>query len=501
MPEISRTFSLDPKTLAGLHQPRDTMVAETVAHLGDNVVLFGQANGPCTSYERRVVVDHAGARAHESIRYELEVPFWGWLIGPIFRRSLRRRAERTGQPWWAPPQRLDAHQVDTLARLVMLAICSGYIGTLLSQLMTFAGREFGAGPAAQGSAQAATRIGILVALVATTLSDRVGRRRILLFCLIGACIASSLTAAATDLITFAGIQILARGLTTGADVVRAVALAEDMPAGARAYAISLCAMGAGLGSGVVVWMLPLADLDPRLWRLIFALSLLFAPLAWRAGKGLKESRRFHEHRHDPDRPRLASHRSRLLMLAAAAMLTTVFAAPASQLQNEYLRGERGYSAGLITVFTLVTATPAGLAVFFGGRLAAVYGRRRIGAIGLVGASAGILASYVFGGALLWWGAIAGTLFGGLVVPTLVVYGPELFPTRLRGRANGVITLCAVIGSVVGLLTVGHLSETFGRFGPAMAIVATGPVAVALVVLTRFPETARRELEELNPTDA
>ena len=56
--------------------------------------------------------------------------------------------------------------------------------------------------------------------------------------------------------------------------------------------------------------------------------------------------------------------------------------------------------------------------------------------------------------VVWGGAIAGTLFGGLVVPTLVVYGPELFPTRLRGRANGVITAAGVIfaGSMFAMMS-------------------------------------------------
>jgi len=477
------------------------MVAEAEARHEDGALVFDAAEGPVTNYRRTVTVAADGARADEVVEYHLRVPFWGWLIGPLFRFELRRRGDRPGQPWWAPPQRLDPVQAMVLARLAMLAICSGYVGTLLSQLTTFAGREFGAGPAAQSTAQAATRIGILVVLVASAAADRLGRRRMLLITLVGACVCSSLTAAAGGIVAFAAIQVVARGLTTGADVVRAVALAEHMPAGARAYAISLSAMCAGLGSGFVVWLLPLADLDPRAWRLIFALSLLFAPLAWRAGRGLVESGRFVQHRHDVQRPRLAHHRSRLVLLAVSAGLTTVFAAPASQLQNEYLRGERGFNAGLITAFTLLTSTPAGLAVFFGGRLADVHGRRRIGAIGLVGATGGVLVSFTFAGAPLWLGAVLGTLFGGLVVPTLVVYGPELFPTALRGRANGVITLCAVIGSVTGLLTVGRLSEAWGRFGPAMAAVAVGPLIVAVLVVTRYPETAHRSLEELNPGDA
>jgi hypothetical protein len=34
----------------------------------------------------------------------------------------------------------------------------------------------------------------------------------------------------------------------------------------------------------------------------------------------------------------------------------------------------------------------------------------------------------------------------------------------------------------------------------MAVLSFGPAVVALLVLTRYPETARRELEDLNPED-
>ena len=509
MARFSRTHILDSDALVALCQSRDGLVRELPAQEHGDELRFDAESGPCLSYRRTLAIrptDGASPVADrrevtETVDYELVVPYWGPLVRRLFAFELRRRANRRGQPWWAPPQRLQPNQVDALARLTVLAICSGYIGTLLSQLTTFAGREFGAGPAAQSTAQAATRMGIVVVLIATAAADRVGRRRALLFSLIGACVLSSLTALSTGLLTFAAVQVLARGLTTGADVVRAVMLAETMPAGARAYALSLSAMCAGLGSGAVVWLLPIADQDTRAWRLLFAGALVFAPLAYHAGRRLPESRRFLQHRHDSEPPRLGSHRGRLALLAASAALTTVFAAPASQLQNEYLRGERGFSAGAITVFTLVSSTPAGLAVFFGGRLADVYGRRTIGALGLVGAAIGVWVSFAYAGAALWTGAIAGTLFGGLVIPTLVVYGPELFPTRLRGRANGMITLSGVCGSVIGLVTVGQLSERFDRFGPAMAIVALGPLVVAALVVTKYPETAQRELEELNPLDA
>ncbi|MEZ5234624.1 MAG: MFS transporter [Acidimicrobiales bacterium] len=510
MPRTERTLTLDEPALDARCRPRDGLVLERLGCEeatadGGRRLVFEGVDGPCPRYRRTVEIAPAPAAdgrrtAVEQLDYDLPVPFWGWLVRPVFGFELRRRGDRRGQPWWAPPQRLQPHQVDALCRLVILAICSGYVGTLLSQLTTFAGREFGAGVDAQAAAQAATRIGVLVALVGAFAADRIGRRRTLLVGLVGACLVTALTGLATGLVAFAAVQVVARGLTTGSDVVRAVIVAEVMPAGARAYAISLSAMCAGLGSGMAVWLLPLADLDERAWRLLFGLGAVFAPLAWLAGRGLQESGRFVAHRHDQRPQRLGAHRGRLALLAASALLTTLFAAPASQLQNEYLRTDRGFSAGAITAFTLLTSTPAGVAVFFGGRLADVYGRRVIGAIGLVGGAAGITVSYTAGGATLWGGAVAGTLFGGLVVPTLVIYGPELFPTRLRGRANGVITTAGVLGSVCGLLLVGNLADRFG-FGAAMPTVACGPVLVAVLVLTRYPETAQRELEELNPSDA
>lgn len=518
MPRFSRTLSVDDAALSALLTPRDGLILEVPRPAdGDrarpaDAHVFDQEDGPCTTYRRTVRVgsgagadpgcDRDGGRitVTETVEYELVVPYWGPLVRRVFAFELRRRGDHPGQPWWAPPARLRPRQVDVLCRLAVLAVCSGYIGTLLSQLTTYAGEEFGAGSGAQSTAQAATRIGILVSLVAAVAADRLGRRRALMICLVGACVVSAFTALSTGLLAFAAVQVVARGLTTGADVIRAVVVAEEMPAGGRAYAISLSAMCAGLGSGMVVWLLKVADTDVRAWRLLFGASVLFAPLAWHAARGLRDSERYEVHRRDASPPRLGQHRNRLVLLAAAAALTTLFAAPASQLQNEYLRSERGFSGPGITAFTLLTSTPAGLAVFFGGRLADVYGRRTIGAVGLVGAAVGVWVSYAFGGPTLWVGALVGTMFSGLVVPTLVVYGPELFPTRLRGRANGVITTCGVGGSVVGLLTAGQLSERLDAFGPAMAVVAVGPLLAAVLVITRFPETAQRELEDLNPTD-
>jgi putative MFS transporter len=87
------------------------------------------------------------------------------------------------------------------------------------------------------------------------------------------------------------------------------------------------------------------------------------------------------------------------------------------------------------------------------------------------------------------------------VPSITVYGPELFPTSLRGRANSIIAMTAMGGSVVGLLAAGVLADAFDSFGPTMGILAVAPLLMAILIYKRFPETAHRELEELNPQDA
>jgi len=81
-----------------------------------------------------------------------------------------------------------------------------------------------------------------------------------------------------------------------------------------------------------------------------------------------------------------------------------------------------------------------------------------------------------------------------------VYGAELFPTGRRGLAAGVISTCSLVGSSAGLLLAGWLLDRDASYGQVMALLSTGPLIVAVLVLTRFPETAHADLDDLNPED-
>jgi MFS family permease len=186
-------------------------------------------------------------------------------------------------------------------------------------------------------------------------------------------------------------------------------------------------------------------------------------------------------------------------LALAASVAAAVA-PAAQFLNEFLRTERGFSGILIAVFVLATNTPGGIGIVVGGKLADRHGRRIIGAIGIAGGVLFTVVSYLSWGWPLWLASVAAAVIGAIAVPALAVYGPELFPTSQRGTANGGLQVVAVAGSSLGLLTVGWLADRVGGLGHAMAIVAIAPALLVIVVLFWFPETARRELEELNPSD-
>lgn len=400
-------------------------------------------------------------------------------------------------PWWAPPQRLDDRAVRVLKLLAVLALVVGYHGTLLSQTMTFAADEFGVGTRTEGTVLAAARIGGVLALALTTLADRQGRRRMLLASLL-ICIGSTVLGAVTPNLTgLAATQVVNRGGWAAAFVLLGVILAEEMPSGSRAYSISLLGACTAIGAGFALVVLPLADLAEWGWRLLYGFPLLMAPLVVWCCRLLPESRRY-ARRHD--NVSMAGHGGRLWLLAIAALLLNVFIAPQTQLRNDYLEDERGLSAAAISLFVILVSAPGGIGLVVGGRLSDTVGRRYVGAFS-VAVGTGLLAvSFMVSGVAMWVAATLGSIVFAAHAPSVLVYGPELFPTSLRGRANGIISIVAMGGSVVGLVVASRLADDLGSYTPAMATVAVGPLLMAILILLRFPETARQELEDINPED-
>jgi MFS family permease len=495
VPTVSRSFPGDGAVRAQLAVPRVGLVTERA---GDTPGDFVQESGPFAHY-RRTLRNEPGHVVVETTDYRLRIPWFGWLFALPVRSYLRRGATRpaTGkQPWWAPPDQLDPRQVAVLGLLAAAAMASAFTNTLFTQTATFAADSFGVGDSGVGWGGALVRAGIVIAIPLGSRADRWGRRRVIRWVAWSAPVVCALGALAPNFPVLVATQTLGRPLGLTLDLLIAVVAVEEMPRNSRAYAISVMAMASGLGAGIAVMALPLADLGDDGWRLVYVVTLAWLTVAVSLTRHLPETVRFER----PHKVAPPLDRRRMAMLAGALVCGNLFVAPASFFQNRYLNDVRGLSATMVAVFTLCTATPAALGLVAGGRFADMRGRRRLIAVALPLATLGILTSFFVSGAPMWLTAFGGGLLGGVVYPALAVYRAELFPTGNRGRANALLMTAALGGGVGGILLVGQLTDGGRSYGQALALTALGQLVVVALVLTRFPETAHRELEDLNPED-
>ena len=137
-------------------------------------------------------------------------------------------------------------------------------------------------------------------------------------------------------------------------------------------------------------------------------------------------------------------RGRLALIAIVALTSNLFVAPASYFQNNYLDKVRGFSAGDITVFTLLTGTPASLGLLLGGRLSDVIGRRRMILWCSPLSAAALVLAFSTSGTAMWVSTLVGGLTAAMAFPAFAVYRAELFPTGSRGSANGLVTTTALL---------------------------------------------------------
>jgi MFS family permease len=487
----------DAAGLAEILRPRTDVVLERDAGAG----RFEAESGPVLSYERTVdvvqgTVPGQAVLVTQTVDFRLAVPYFGFLFVPLFKRALARNG--TGRaPWWAPPARLDARGASVLGTLALLTLASGYLGSLFTQTIAFAGDEFGASNSALGVAGSVVRVGGVVALLIMIQADKRGRKTVLVWASTAAALLALTGALAPSLPWLAASQMLARAFATAILLLVTIVAAEEMPAGSRAYAVSLLAMSSGLGAGVCVIGLRLADVSTRGWRLLYFIPLLGLPIVAAVRRRLPESRRYIAP-HVPGA--MAGHGGRLLLLAASGVLVNLFVAPSSQFGNQFLRDERGFSGGRIGLMSVAIGTPAVIGIIAGGRIADVRGRRVVAAVALVAGTLCTIAYFYARGWPMWVVATLGTVISAAAIPALGVYGPELFPTGMRGRANGLVAVSSLLGSAGGLILCGVLSDHFGRIAPAMSILAVGPLLLAVLVVAAYPETAGIELEDLNPED-
>lgn len=474
---------------------REVAAGPTVDGGSPGELRFAQATGPFDGYERRVAI--GDDEIVETTRATFTIPWFRWLLRWPIRLTLARRLAYPG--WWAPPDRVEPRQLTILGLLAAASVSAAFVNTLFTQTAEFAADDFGVGETGIGIAGAVVRAGIVIALPAAVIADRIGRRRVLVAAAWIAPTASVLGALAPSFELLVASQTIARPMGIALAFVIGVVAAEEMPRNSRAWAVSVLAMAAGFGAGVAVMSLRLADVGDGGWRLVYLVAAAWLVIAIDLARRLPETRRFVAETRRTDHPR-GFDRRRFALLATVAFAGNVFIAPASFFQNSYLSDVRDFSGGQIGLFSIIVGTPAGIGLIIGARIAERSGRRRLISLGLPLSTAAVVVAFSVGGPPLWLASFSAAVLGSAIYPAMQVYRTELFPTASRTRASGFVIAAALVGGIGGLVLTGRLIDAGWSYSSVMLMLASGQLVATLLVVVGYPETAHRELEELNPED-
>ena len=382
-----------------------------------------------------------------------------------------------------------------------------FASALFGQLAGPIGDSFDTSDATLTTALAITRVGAILALFATALADRRGRRRAILLGVAGTAFACALSAVAPTLAVFTFAQVLQRAFTNTTLIVAGIAVIEEAPDGARAYSASMLALAGGFGFSFAVVAL-LIDIGANGWRIAYvagALTIFFGP---RIARALRETTRYQaiEARTEIRRGQLRElvdprYGPRFALLAVIGFLANVFNAPSSQLMNKYLEDIRDFSSPGIALFRTVTTALPGLAgLVLGGRLAEKYGRKPVAITALLVATTSQMVFFLQGGTVLWVASAVSVLTSSAAGVALGTLDAELFPTELRATSNALLLIVSVLGSGAGLLIAGHLADPLGGIGRSIALCGIAGLLAAVFFVPRLPETNEQSIDEVSPSE-
>lgn len=353
-------------------------------------------------------------------------------------------------------------------------------GIVLPVLPLYAQR-YGASPATIGLLVASFSVAqMFCAPVLGRLSDRIGRKPVLLLSLAGTAAGSLLTALAPTVgLLFAGRII--DGASGASVSVAQAAVVDVAPKGQRARLLGLLSAAFGLGFVAGPALGSLAALGgPRLP--FFLAAAIAAANALYAVRRLPETHRRRAHAApDPDPPPDVSSPKTALLPVVAFACVTAFAAFETTFA---LLGQRrlGFTLGTAgAVFALAGAVVALSSAGLVHPLTAQLGEMRTLQLGLVLNVAGLIGLAAAGS---WWllvPALAAVALGqGLVTPTLAAIAGGAVVGHRRGAALGLQQAAGGLGRVLGPALGGAV---FGAVGPGAPMVAGAVLtAVAAAVL-------------------
>jgi MFS family permease len=341
------------------------------------------------------------------------------------------------------------------------------------------------------------KIGAIPAVVLTFMADRIGRKPLFLWAIIGFSLSALVVALAHNAFMLTIGLFLTRLFTMVDELLAVVLLAEAAPPKARAWMLGLLSFlgAAGDGSALIAYG-NFAD-QPDAWRWMYAAGAVPAVLSifWRLG--LPESAAFEASRGQkgPDPfATIAANKKPVLLIGLAYFLFWLPISPAISYPSQYLQTEGGWTPSAVATISFLAGVIGLVGTFLGGFLADRLGRKPVAIVATLICVLGLSGVYLNKEANL----IGITLSVGFVAwfaATVAMRAlmTELIPTSARATVAGTSEIGSTSGAVVGGGLVALLIPILGGIGPS--ILAILPmVLVAMIAIWFLPETKGKAIE-------
>jgi putative MFS transporter len=416
----------------------------------------------------------------------------------------------------APPEpelaRDDRYLRLLLLLLVSAAFFEGYDSSILALLLPNIQSTFHVSEAVLGLTRIPIELGLFVAFFVARLSDRVGRRPMLLWSVVGYTVFTALTAASWNIWSFAFFQFASRVFLGAEYAVGVTMIVEEFPAHRRGRALGTLLTFAALGTIAVGVLLGAGLQDgPLEWRAFYLVGLVPLLVLSVYRRRIRETRRFEEVRAgrvhtDPEpsmlEPWRGRYRRNLVLVGVVHMLRSIPLFGSTAWWAFYAERERGFTAPQVAFFIISAYGLGCVGYYVCGRAMERFGRRPTALVYIVGGITFSMVLFQVSSKPLSFVALLLAVFFGLGMgPVMSAFATELFPTEIRGQAAAWIrNVFEIAGYVFGPALVGilgdHATGAIGNIGDTVTVLMVLQVPTIWLVWRYLPETKGKELEEI-----